>query len=151
MNQIQRHFGKPLDEVSDEELNGYFNQPKIRKLSRSSILLRVNSLCFLFKNILHRVLNLDLVLPKKKQKVPEYLSRRDVNLLINECKDLRLKTMIMLCYGCGLRLSEVTNLKVSNIDGERQTLKIENGKGGKDRYVVLSDTMLQQLRAYWYV
>jgi len=57
--------------------------------------------------------------------------------------------MLTLCYGCGLRLSELVSLKVRDIDGERQLLRVEQGKGAKDRLVPLSDTLLAQVRAYW--
>ena len=63
--------------------------------------------------------------------------------------DLRIKTMVILTYACGLRLSELTQVKVQNIDGQRKTILIERGKGGKSRYVVVPESALQQLRIYW--
>lgn len=149
LERVTQHLGKPLDQVSDETLNTYFQRPEIRKLSRSSVLLIVNSIHFLFKNILHRPLKLDLVLPKTKQIAPEYFSKSEIRLLIAGCDSIRLKTMTMLCYGCGLRLSELTHIKVKNIDGQRKTILIENGKGGKARYVVVPESVLHQLRCYW--
>nr|WP_272943725.1 tyrosine-type recombinase/integrase [Gayadomonas joobiniege] len=94
-------------------------------------------------------MNLELVLPKPRQVIPQYLSRAEIALLIKNCHELRLKTMTMLCYGCGLRLRELTHVKVSNIDGQRKTIFIENGKGNKQRYVVVPETVLHQLRVYW--
>lgn len=149
LSKISRYFGKPLDEVSDDELNHYFKSPAIRRLSRSSIKMEINALYFLFKHILHRPLQLDITFPKPKRKAPTYLTRAEISKLIEGCEDLRIRTMLMLSYGCGLRIGEVTHVKVRDIDGKRKTLFIENGKGHKSRYVVISESVLQQLRVYW--
>jgi integrase/recombinase XerD len=57
--------------------------------------------------------------------------------------------MLMTCYGCGLRVSELVTIKVRHVDGERHLLRVEQGKGSKDRAVILSDTLLKRLRRYW--
>ena len=75
---LSHYFNKPLDSITDEELNAFFNDPVIRKLSRASQKIQINSIWFLFKNILHRPLNLDIVLPKIKLRAPTYLSRDDM-------------------------------------------------------------------------
>ncbi|MBQ4864807.1 tyrosine-type recombinase/integrase [Pseudoalteromonas sp. MMG013] len=62
---------------------------------------------------------------------------------------MRLKTLIMVCYGCGLRIGELLRIKVKDIDGQRKTILIEQGKGDKSRYVVVSESVLKQLRCYW--
>ena len=111
--------------------------------------MQINSLAFLYKHILKRPLTLDVVRPQHKKQPPEYLSRREVALLVKHCQNLRMKTMTMLCYGCGLRLGELTHVKVKDISGERKTLFIANGKGNKHRYVVIPDSVLHQLRVYW--
>ena len=146
---LSHFFNKPLDSITDEELNAFFKSPAIRKLSRASQKLQINSIWFLFKHILHRPLNLDITLPKAKSQPPTYLSHQAILKLINSCTDVRLKTLIMVCYGCGLRISELLHIKVKQIDGVRKTLLIEHGKGDKSRYVVISDSVLNQLRCYW--
>lgn len=147
---LSRYYNnKSLDLITDEELNHFFKDPSIRKLSRASQKIQINSIWFLFKNILHRPLNLDIVLPKEAHKPPTYLSREDIRLLIDNCTDIRLKTMIMLCYGCGLRIGELTRIRVQDIDGKRKTLLITQGKGNKSRYVVVPESVLHQLRIYW--
>ena len=146
---LSHYFNKPLDLITDDELNTFFKDPAIRKLSRASQKIQINSIWFLFKNILHRPLNLDIVLPKVKPRAPRYLSRDDIQRLIQSCTDMRLKTLIVLCYGCGLRIGELLRIKVESIDGQRKTILIEHGKGDKSRYVVASDSVLEQLRCYW--
>ena len=146
---LSHYFSKPLDLITDEELNVFFNDPAIRKLSRASLKVQINSIWFLFKHILHRPLNLDISLPKAKTRAPTYLSRDDIKRLIESCTDMRLKTLIVVCYGCGLRIGELLHIKVQNIDGQRKTILIEQGKGDKSRYVVVSDSVLNQLRCYW--
>jgi len=146
---LSRYFNKSLDLITDDELNVFFKDPVIRKLSRSSQKVQINSIWFLFKHILHRPLNLDIALPKAKSHAPTYLSRDDIRRLIDSCTDLRLKTLIMVCYGCGLRIGELLHIKVKNIDGQRNTLLIEQGKGDKSRYVVVPQSVLNQLRCYW--
>lgn len=146
---LSNFYNKPLDLITDDELNAFFNDPAIRKLSRASQKLQINSIWFLFKHILHRPLNLDIALPKPKSRAPSYLSRDDILRLIESCTDMRLKTLIMVCYGCGLRIGELLRIKVQDIDGHRKTMLIEHGKGDKSRYVVMSDSVLHQLRCYW--
>lgn len=146
---LSRFFNKPLDLITDEELNTFFKDPSIRKLSLASQKLLINSIWFLFKHVLHRPLNLDIALPKAKVRAPIYLSRDDIRRLIESCADMRLKTLIMVSYGCGLRIGELLHIKVSDIDGQRKTLLVEHGKGDKSRYVVMPDSVLNQLRCYW--
>lgn len=91
---LSRYFNKPLDAITDEELNQFFKDPAIRKLSRASQKVQINSIWFLFKNILHRPLTLDIVLPKAKLQAPHYLSGEDIRQLIDSCTDMRLKTSL---------------------------------------------------------
>ncbi|QTH70313.1 tyrosine-type recombinase/integrase [Pseudoalteromonas xiamenensis] len=149
VQKLSRYINKPLAQVTDEELNAFFRTSAIRRLSRASQKLQINSIWFLFKHILKRPLNLDIALPKAKQQAPSYLSREDVRHLVDSCQDMRLKTLIVLCYGCGLRAGEVVRIKVKDISGERHTILIEHGKGDKSRYVVVPESVLQLLRQYW--
>ncbi|WP_242464818.1 tyrosine-type recombinase/integrase, partial [Halorhodospira abdelmalekii] len=93
--------------------------------------------------------DLEVTLPKRAQRIPELLTRAEVAAILAACGDRRYRTMLSLCYGAGLRLSEVLTLRVADIDGERKLLRIAQGKGAKDRLVVLSPSLLEALRAYW--
>ena len=149
LQKLSDYFNKSLDSISDEELNAFFKDPAIRTLSRASQKVQINSIWFLYKNVLHRPLNLDIVLPKAKSHPPTYITRHEIHQLIDTCTDMRLKTLIMLCYGCGLRIGELLRVKVQDIDGKRKTILIALSKGNKSRFVVVSDSVLEQLRSYW--
>ncbi len=83
------------------------------------------------------------------QKLPVVLSREEVSRLIAAAPNLRSQTALSVAYGTGLRVSELISLKVSDIDSKRMTLRIEQGKGRKDRYAMLSPVLLERLRAWW--
>jgi site-specific recombinase XerD len=85
------------------------------------------------------------------QKLPVVLSREEVAKLIAAAANLKHQTALTLAYGAGLRVSEVVGLKVGDIDSERMTLRIEQAKGRKDRYAMLSPLLLQRLRTWWRV
>ena len=83
--------------------------------------------------------------------LPVVLSREEVARLIAAAPNLKYQTALSIAYGTGLRVSEVIALKVSDIDSQRMTLRVEQGKGGKDRYAMLSPVLLERLRSWWRV
>ena len=85
------------------------------------------------------------------QKLPEILSREEVGRLLDAAASAKHRLLLATTYATGLRVSEVVALKVSDIDPERVTIRVEQGKGGKDRYVPLADRLLVELRRYWLV
>ena len=87
--------------------------------------------------------------PKKEKKLPQPLDISDVQKILAACNNLKHKTIIMLLYGCGLRVSEVINLKPTDIDSKRMVINIIAGKGKKDRQVMLPEQLLNILRAYY--
>jgi integrase/recombinase XerD len=148
---LAKYTRRSPDTLAAADLQRYFTHLVIeRKLAPASVRLAYNGIRFLYLKVLDwPALELEVTLPKKPQKIPELLTRAEVARIINACTDLRYRTMLLLCYGCGLRLSELVAVRVSDIDGERSLLRIEQGKGGKDRLVPLSPTLLEQLRTYW--
>lgn len=121
-----------------------------RKLSASSCRLALNAIRFLYLDVLKRdAFDVPIPVPKQPQRIPALLSRTEVARIIAACEERKYQTMLMLCYGCGLRLSELISLRVSDIDGERGRLRIDQGKGAKDRLIPLSPTLLKRLRDYW--
>ncbi len=88
-------------------------------------------------------------LPKQPQKLPEILSREEVWRLLTVPPHPRHRLLLTTVYAAGLRVSEAIALKVSDIDTDRMTMRIEQGKGAKDRYVPLAARLLRELRAYW--
>ncbi|HSQ08874.1 MAG TPA: tyrosine-type recombinase/integrase, partial [Chromatiaceae bacterium] len=120
------------------------------KLAPASVRLSYNGIRFLYLQVLDwPALDLEVSLPKRPQRIPGLLTRTEVAAILAACPNARYRAMLTLCYGCGLRLSEVLAVRVADIDGERRLLRVEQGKGAKDRLVPLSPTLLEHLRAYW--
>ncbi len=139
------------DTLARADLQRYFEHLVLeRKLAPASVRLSYNGIRFLYVQVLAwPAVDLDVALPKRPQRIPGLLTRAEVAGILNACADPRYRTMLTVCYGCGLRLSEVLALRVKDIDSERKRLRIEQGKGAKDRLVPLSPTLLEELRTYW--
>jgi site-specific recombinase XerD len=148
--QLIRYFNEPITAITDEALAGYFKHLSLeKKLSRATIALKLNAIHFLYANVLHREFAIKVRWPKKQYKIPELMSRAEVKTIVQHCTPEKYRVMLSILYGCGLRISELLNLKVQDIDGERRTFKIRLGKGSKDRFVVIPPSLLEQLRRYW--
>jgi site-specific recombinase XerD len=121
-----------------------------RKLAPGSLSIIASALRFLYKVTLHREwVDAEIPLPKKPFKLPVILSREEVAHFLDSIASFKHRTILMTAYAAGLRISEVTRLKVTDIDSGRMMLRVEQGKGQKDRYVMLSPQLLEILRAYW--
>ena len=148
---LAKYTHRAPDTLDRTDLKGYFEYLVTeRKLAPASVKLAYNGIRFLYLDVLAwPVLDLEVSLPKRPQRIPQLLTRAEVAAILAACPDGRYRTMMTLCYGCGLRLSEVLTVRVADIDSERKLLRVEQGKGAKDRLVPLSPTLLDQLRAYW--
>lgn len=139
------------DQLDDDHLQAFMlDLINIQKLSASSCRQAIHSLRFFYRDVVGRELS-RFALPglKTPAKVPELLSAREVFAIIDSCENPKYRTMMLVAYGTGIRLSEITHLRVSDIHSDRKVLRIEQGKGNKDRYVLLNDSLLQLLRSYW--
>jgi integrase/recombinase XerD len=87
--------------------------------------------------------------PRSKRKLPVVLDLSEVEALFAVTKNLKHKAMLMITYSSGLRVSETARLKMTDIDSKRMMVRVSDGKGGKDRYSILSRTALEHLRQYW--
>lgn len=109
----------------------------------------INALRFLYVDLYKRTIQLgDLPRPKKERKLPEVLSEEEVLRILNAVDNLKHKTILMLTYSAGLRVGEVVRLKVSDIDEQRGVIHLHKAKGNKDRYTVLSPSLLGTLADY---
>ncbi|MHB8565432.1 MAG: tyrosine-type recombinase/integrase [Acidiferrobacteraceae bacterium] len=146
-----RHFARSPELLGPEEVRAYqVHLLNVRKLAPSSLGTATAALRFLYKVTLKRDWALEEIpLPKKPQTLPVILSREEVARFLESVAGLKHRTILMVAYGAGLRVSEVTHLKVGDIDSARMMLRVDQGKGGKDRYVMLSTKLLEQLRRYW--
>jgi integrase/recombinase XerD len=147
-----RHFHKPPDQLGPEEIRAYqVYLATEKKLAPSSILIAVTALRFLYKVSLKREWFFDEIIPapKKPQKLPVVLSPEEVLHFLECVGSMKHRAILTTCYAAGLRISEAVHLKPNDIDSQRMVIRVEQGKGQKDRYVMLSPKLLETLRTYY--
>lgn len=139
--------------VGPEEIRAYqLHLASERKLAPGTLCIVASALRFLYKVTLKRDwVEREIPLPKKPYILPVILSREEVLHFLESIASVKHRTILMTAYAAGLRVSEATRLKVTDIDSQRMMLRVEQGKGQKDRYVMLSPKLLEILRAYWKV
>jgi len=145
------YFKKSPAELEESEIKEYLlHLIRDKKISEGTYRFYYSGLKFLYKQTLKRDWVMEKILcPKRKAKLPVVLDLSEVEALFSGTKNLKHKAILMITYSSGLRISETTRMKVSDIDSKRMTVRIENGKKGKDRYSILSQTALEVLRQYW--
>ena len=123
-----------------------------RELSPASISVAVSALRFLYNVTLHRDRNLEEVVPAPKtpKKLPVILSPEEVREFLGCVRLNHHRTILTCCYAAGLRICEAIALQVPHIDSQRMMIRVEQGKGRKDRYVMLSPMLLEILRHWWW-
>ena len=121
------------------------------KLAENTLHSRINALKFYFEQVLHRekMFFKEIPRPKKHSQLPKTIHKNDIKKMFDVTKNLKHNTMLKLCYGMGLRVSEIVNLKIRDIDSNNMQVFIEKSKGKKDRYVNLPQSILEQLRVYY--
>ena len=141
-----------VDTLTPERLRSYFLYcATTLKLSENIIHSRINAIKFYFEQVLHheRLFFEEIPRPKKASLLPKVFSKKDIAKIFSKVDNLKHQLMLKLCYGMGLRVSEIVNLKVSGIDSGRMLVHIEAAKGKKDRYVTLPASILTDLRNYY--
>ena len=140
-----------VDTLTPERIRGYMLYCTTElKLSEATLHSRLNAVKFYFEKVLKREnFFVDIPRPKKHSTLPKHISPRDVKRLFEVTTNLKHSTMLKLCYGMGLRVSEIIGIKVVHIDSGNMQVLIERGKGKKDRYVNLPESLLTQLRQYF--
>jgi integrase/recombinase XerD len=153
VSSFANHYQVSPEELGLEQVRAWqVHLLEVRKLAPSSLALATSALRFLYKVTLKRDWPLEeLPLPKKPLKLPVILSREEAGRFLESVGNLKHRTLLMTCYAAGLRISEATHLRVGDIDSQRMMLRVEQGKGQKDRYVMLSPRLLEALRAYFRV
>ena len=150
---IMRYYGeKQLEEVTTEELREFLLKylKEERKLSDRSINYYNSVIRFIYEVVLDKLLN-KKQLPMRKQKKTVYkvLTKEELSAFFNVCDNFKFKTIFMLVYGSGLRIGEVANLRVEDIDSKNMRIFVREGKGNKERYTILPKQSLEMLREYW--
>ena len=149
--EFAQHFGKPPDQLGPEHIRHYqLFLIKEKKVSRPTCIQVVCALRFFYTHTLSRKIAIERIpFPRRERKLPLILSREEVKALLEAPRSLRHRALLAILYGCGLRVAEVTQLKVGDIDSARHVLRVRQGKGRKDRQTLLPAKLLELLRCYW--
>ncbi|MCL2329105.1 MAG: site-specific integrase [Bacteroidetes bacterium] len=145
-----KHY--PADDCDAQKLRSYmlycYNQ---LRLSENTLHSRLNALKFYFEQVLHRdkMFFKEIPRPKKHSQLPKTIHATDIKKLFDATTNLKHNTILKLCYGMGLRVSEIINIKITDVDSKNMQVFIEKSKGKKDRYVNLPQSILEQLRMYF--
>ena len=141
---------KPLNEIENEDIIIFNNEYILKnKLSASYQNQMVNAIKLFFQIIKNKKLNIELIhRPKKSKILPNVLSKQEVKTILEAHGNMKHRTMLSLIYACGLRRSELLNLKPNDIDSKRGILLIKQAKGKKDRIIPISKKIIELLRDY---
>ena len=146
-----KHFGRSPEKLGLEDIREYqAHLFRVRKLTAATVSVRVAALRFLYVQVLKRPwTTADVPYPKQPDSLPAVLSQEDVARVIAAAATPMHRVVLMVLYGAGLRRAEAARLKIEDIDTERRVIHVRGGKGGKDRAVMLSEKLLDELRQYW--
>ena len=152
VKQFAKYFGKPPDRLGATHVKRFqWYLLQERKLDPGTVEMRMSALRFFFKKMLKRrdMHFDDIPFPKTPRKLPTVLSPEEVGRMIDGTTNLMHRTLLMVLYGTGVRRTELSLLKVADIDSKRMVIHIRQGKGSRDREVPLSPKLLEALREYW--
>jgi integrase/recombinase XerD len=120
--------------------------------SRVKCRMAAQSISFFFRHVLKLPYVVpSLIYPRAASKLPPVMSAQEIKTLIDSIKNIKHRTIVMLLYSTGMRLSEIAALKITDIDSKNMRIKVVQGKGAKDRFTILSEQVLQELRAYYII
>lgn len=147
-----RHFDRSPEQLGPEDIRTYqVYLTNEKKLAPGSVLIAVAALRFLYKVSLKKDWTFEDVIPapKKPLKLPVVLSPEEVLQFLGSVGSTKHRAILTTCYATGLRISETVRLKPTDIDSQRMVVRVDQGKGQKDRYVMLSARLLEILRGWW--
>ncbi len=151
ITRLARFYHRPPDQLSPAEVQAYLvHMLREEQLAWSTCSIAVHAFRFLYYTTLGRPApTFTIPGPKRRQTLPEILSPAEVRRLLESTGTRKQRAVLATTYAAGLRVSEVVRLQLHHIDAERMCLRVEQGKGGKDRDTLLSPRLLEELRAYW--
>jgi len=151
MRNFVRHFGTSPEKMGEKEIRAYLHYlTKDKKASQSRISQAYSALKFFYTMTLKRDWGpWKIPRGRKRKTLPVVLSMEEVRTVLSAVTNLKHKTILTVIYSGGLRISEAVRLKVTDIDSERMTIRVRQGKGKKDRYTLLAKGTLELLRIYW--
>ena len=148
---LAKFHRRPPDRLTQREVEAYLvHLTTERKLAWNTRSLIINGLRFFYHTTLgRRQMDFAIPRPKAPTQLPEILSREEVARILSSPANPKHRLLLMTAYAAGLRVSELVVLRVTAIDSDRMAIRVEQGKGGRDRYTLLSPRLLEELRAYW--
>ena len=151
VTRFARYFKQSPEQLGADHIRQYqLYLVEEKRASASTVNVASSALKFLYRVTLGRAEPVaKMPLARRGKKLPAVLSRDEVQRLLDAVREPRYRVALMVAYSAGLRLSEILNLRVEDIDSARMVLRVRQGKGKKDRYTLLSPVMLERLRAYW--
>lgn len=149
MRRLVNQCGKTADVLSESDIRGFLVRLTEQKRAVSTFNQAVSAFAFFYRDVVRREWQLVTRHQRTPQRLPVTLSMEEVRRLLEAVTTLRERAIMEIGYAGGLRLGEVLRLKLTDIDSERMVIRVERGKGGKDRNVMLAASLLETLRAYW--
>jgi integrase/recombinase XerD len=144
-------FRRSPEKLGAEEVRSFLlHMIDTEQLARSTVVQAICALQFLYVHVLHRPCEVkDIAFPKVRRKLPDVLTEKEVEQLLLAASGLKERAILMTLYSAGLRVGEVVQLQPADIDSDTMRIRVRDGKGGKERYVILSATLLEVLREYF--
>lgn len=151
VSQLARHYGRSPDRISKREVKAYLlHLHRDANKSVSTCNVSAAAMRFLYHETLGRKASgYDIPFARKPKALPQVLSREEVGRLLSGTRFLRHRVLFAIAYASGLRVSEIVKLRPSDIDSDRMVIRVDQGKGAKDRLTLLSPALLGDLRTYW--
>jgi len=148
--QLGRFYGRSPEKISLEEIRDFLHHLiTVRKVAYSTCNQKLAGIRFFYREVLGRQ-DVQLRVPAKRSgRLPKPLGRSEITRLFEATPNIKHRVLLMTTYGGGLRVSELVRLKPRDIHAERMLIRVDQGKGHKDRYTLLSPRLLEELRAYW--
>jgi site-specific recombinase XerD len=145
------YCNRPVEQLNEQDIRKFqFHLINDKKVAPQTVNTYSAAIRFLFAITLNRTLNyLQIPRQKKRRALPEVLTREEVSAILGASPNIKHRAMLTVVYSSGLRVSEAAALKLQHIDSTNMRLFVEDGKGGKDRYTLLSENCLDILRSYW--
>jgi integrase/recombinase XerD len=145
-----RMFGRAGEELGEGEVQQYIESLVAKQRSGASVRLFYSAAKFLYHETLGREWKLQSPPPVRKEKrLPLVLSVEEIEEILGAIANVQQRVLLMTTYGGGLRIREAVKLKVTDIESKRMLIRVEQGKGKKDRYTILPQAVLEELRTYW--
>jgi integrase/recombinase XerD len=151
VTRLAKYYRRPPDQLDKEQIRSYLVHLTVeKKLSPNTMTGQISGLRFFYNETLGWDETKLFIPPRKKSSpLPEVFSPSEVVRLMDGTRGLNQRVLLMTAYSAGLRVGELVSVKITDIDAARMTIRVKQGKGGKDRYAILSQNLLTELRQYW--